>query len=117
MKKACANCTSIHGNFASALRCIMEDVNTNLSVRSTSLQEERRYLWSMLIDTEAWWFEFELLSHRSFVVRAIFQSTHSGECVLKDNSSVAAIAADIRRAFLVIKKKMKAVPAKRVSAL
>jgi hypothetical protein len=101
-------------NFESALDTIKDDVNTNLGMGCATLQAERRNVWSILIDVEAWWLEFELLSHRSFIVRAVFHSTHSGECLLKNTKSKAAIVADVRAALLAIQKKMKAVPAKRI---
>jgi len=108
------NCEEIRNTFELALGTIKDDINTNLGLQCASLQTERHNLWSILIDVEAWWLEIELLSHRSFIIKSIFISTHSGECLLKNNTSKAAMVADIRAALPPIQKKTKAVPARKI---
>lgn len=108
------NVDEIHDKFERALSTIKDGLNTNLGGQFATLQPERRNVWSMMIDQSAWWLEFELLSHRSFIVRSLLEPTHSGECLLKNNTSVTAMVSDVRAAFRGLKNKMQPVPAKRV---
>lgn len=106
---------TVQQRFEIALNFLRNDINYTLGgADHASLRIERHNVWSILVDTDAWWLEFELLSPRRFIVRAVFRSVHSGERAFRDNASEAAMAADLRASLVVLNERMRAVPAQRV---
>jgi len=98
-------------DFGRALVAVKDSVNRDLGAEFATLQMETRNCWSLLVDLEAWWLEFVILSPRKFIVSEMLRNMNSGECSFRDSTSVACIVQDLRQALILLNKRMKAIPA------
>lgn len=101
-------------DFGRALIAVKNSVNWDMGGQYASVRMETRNRWSMLVDSQAWWFEFEILSPKRFVVWEMLQNVNSGEMPIRDGACVVKIVHDLRQGMIQLHRRMTAIPALRV---